>query len=231
MSTGTPTDISIGTPNGRLFRRLRASRGYDLAMRTMGGLWYLALAFEVSAPIPGASATAPQLVARASAAAFYAILCVLLLLRPPAKAEAEGIAPRAAAFVGTYLPWTIPVLGSPAGSAALNLASAGLVILGMVLTLVTVAHLGRAFSLVPQARKVVRSGPYRWLRHPLYFAEEVAVSGTVLQFLSPVTIAIFVAHLAIQIRRIYYEEDLLRRTFPEYAAYAAGNWRLVPFVW
>ena len=136
-----------------------------------------------------------------------------------------------AAFTGTYMPWTIVFVSPPTQSAALDLASAGFVIVGMVLTLVTVVQLGRAFSLVPQARKVVRGGPYRWLRHPLYLAEEIAVFGTMLQFLSAGTMAIFIAHVAVQICRIHYEENLLRRTFPEYATYAAANWRVLPFVW
>ncbi|PPQ36244.1 isoprenylcysteine carboxylmethyltransferase family protein [Rhodopila globiformis] len=113
--------------------------------------------------------------------AFYAILCALLLLRAPPKAQAEGLAPRVAAFVGTYLPWTMGILAKPTGSAALNLASTGFVLVGMTLTMITVVQLGRAFSLVPQARRVVRSGPYRWLRHRLYFFEEISVFGAMLQ--------------------------------------------------
>jgi protein-S-isoprenylcysteine O-methyltransferase Ste14 len=223
--------VSATIPAGRPFHRLRASRGYDLAMRTLGALWFLTLAVAVAVPDPHAPTTAPHLAAKACVVAFYIIMCALLLSRPPAKAQADGAAPRVAAFVGTYLPWTMAFLAKPTGSAALNLASAGFVLVGMTLTLVAVMQLGRAFSLVPQARKVVREGPYRWLRHPLYFAEELAVLGTMLQFLSPLTMAIFLAHVTVQICRIHYEEDLLRRTFPEYGAYAAGNWRLLPFVW
>jgi len=222
--------MSAAIPADRPFHRLRASRSYDRAMRAMGALWFLLLA-AAAIPNPHAPATAAQIAAKACLVAFYAILCALLLTRPPAKAQAEGIVPRVAAFVGTYLPWTIPLLAAPADAAALNLASAGFFVVGMTLTLITVSHLGRAFSLVPQARTVVRSGPYRWLRHPLYFAEEIAVFGTMLQFLSPIALAIFLAHVTVQIRRIHYEEALLRRTFPEYSAYAAGNWRLLPYVW
>ena len=101
----------------------------------------------------------------------------------------------------------------------------------MVMAIITVSHLGKAFSIVPQAHKVVRSGPYRWLRHPLYAAEAIAVFGTLLQFLSPFTVSIFVLHIGMQIYRMLNEERLLTQTFPEYRAYAATSWRLIPFAW
>jgi protein-S-isoprenylcysteine O-methyltransferase Ste14 len=78
---------------------------------------------------------------------------------------------------------------------------------------------------------LVRSGPYRWLRHPLYVCEEIAVFGTLLQFLSPITALIFATHIGIQVCRIIYEEKLLRESFPEYRNYSASTWRLIPFVW
>ncbi len=223
--------MSATIPADRPFHRLRATRGYDFAMRAFGALWFLALAAAVAMPDPHGGTTAAHLAAKACLVVFYLILCALLLSRPPAKAQAEGFGPRAAAFVGTYLPWSIAFVAHPADSASLNLASAAFVLFGMGLTLIAVVRLGRAFSLVPQARKMVCGGPYRWLRHPLYLAEEIAVFGTMLQFLSPIAMTIFLAHVAVQICRIHYEENLLRRTFPAYTAYAAANWRMLPFVW
>jgi protein-S-isoprenylcysteine O-methyltransferase Ste14 len=116
-------------------------------------------------------------------------------------------------------------------SALLNLISSVCVIAGMALAIFTVLHLGKAFSLVPQARMLVRSGPYRWLRHPLYVCEEIAVFGTLLQFLSPITALMFVTHIGIQVCRIVYEERLLRENLPEFREYAATTWRLIPLVW
>jgi protein-S-isoprenylcysteine O-methyltransferase Ste14 len=38
--------------------------------------------------------------------------------------------------------------------------------------LVMVQH-GRSFSIMAEARQLVTSGVYRWVRHPLYLAEEL----------------------------------------------------------
>jgi protein-S-isoprenylcysteine O-methyltransferase Ste14 len=101
----------------------------------------------------------------------------------------------------------------------------------MIMMLVTIRHLGRAFSLVPQARSVVQTGPYRWIKHPLYLSEEFVILGVVLQHLSPVTVIVLVLHIGVQVCRILYEEDLLRRNLPEYSSYEASRWRLIPYVW
>jgi protein-S-isoprenylcysteine O-methyltransferase Ste14 len=85
---------------------------------------------------------------------------------------------------------------------------------------VVICHLGRSFSIVPQARRLVREGPYAVVRHPLYLAEEVALLGTLLQFYSVTGLVLVLVHGVLQVRRILYEEDLLSRTFPDYEVYA-----------
>jgi protein-S-isoprenylcysteine O-methyltransferase Ste14 len=202
---------------------------HDSVTRILGAAWFLILACSM-ASAAFHEAAASVIVCKLCLMSFYLVLFVLLILRPPARSQAQGILPRMAAFVGTYLPWTIGFF--PANhSASLSVLATVCVVSGMVLATITVLHLGKAFSLVPQARSVVRSGPYRWLRHPLYLAEEVAVVGALLQFLSPLTLTIFVIHIGVQICRIVYEERLLRLVFPEYGTYAMTSWRLIPYVW
>ena len=204
---------------------------YDRLMPLLGSLWFLLLALLLAAKI-GGSAGDPWASRLSSLclAIFYLLLALLMMTRSPAKAQAEGLLPKIVAFVGTYLPWAIPFLGKT-DQALPNLASTACVLIGLVMMLVTIRHLGRSFSVTPQARSVVQTGPYRWIRHPLYLSEEIAIMGAVLRFLSPATTMILVLHIAIQVRRILYEEDLLRRTCPEYSSYEASRWRLIPYVW
>jgi protein-S-isoprenylcysteine O-methyltransferase Ste14 len=204
---------------------------YDRMTRVFGGIWFALLALLVAINM-GASPADPWTLRLSSfcLAIFYMLLGLLIMTRAPAKAQAEGPLPRIAGIVGTYLPWTITFLGKT-DHALSNLLSAAFVLTGTIMMLITVRHLGRSFSLVPQARSVVKTGPYRWIRHPLYLSEEIAIVGVVLRDLTPLTVTVLVVHIGIQVCRILYEEDLLRRTFPEYSAYEASRWRLIPYVW
>jgi protein-S-isoprenylcysteine O-methyltransferase Ste14 len=222
--------MSEATFENRAFLHLRATYGYDLVMRLLGALWFLGLAIFTAFTMTNAI-TPTSLLAKSCLVIFYLIFGLLISIRPRAKAQAYGFLPRLAAFVGTYMPWTMVLFAAPTNSALLNLMSSVCVIAGITLAIFTVLHLGKAFSLVPQARMLVRSGPYRWLRHPLYVCEEIAVFGTLLQFPSPITALIFAAHIGMQVCRIIYEEKLLRESFPEYREYSASTWRLIPFVW
>ncbi|WP_426424285.1 methyltransferase family protein [Bradyrhizobium genosp. A] len=203
---------------------------YERTMQLFGSMWFMLLALCVAVRIGSLTEPWPSLLSSFCLAIFYVLVALMIMTRPPAKAQADGLPPRIAAFVGSYLPWMISFFGAT-DQASLNLLSTACVLIGMVMMLVTIRHLGRAFSLVPQARSVVQTGPYRRIKHPLYLSEEIVVLGVVLQHLSSVTVIVLILHIGVQVCRILYEEDLLRRNCPEYSRYEASRWRLIPHVW
>ncbi len=239
MSTFSAAGRNLTTPS-RL-HRLRAARGYECAVRVVGSGWFLTLALVTTQRTYGyveamrvndfGPAGWPSLLASLCLVQFYLALCWLIILRPSPAARDDGILPSFIAFVGTYFPWTIVLFAPVGASASQNLASAALLLMGSVSMVFVVFHLGRSFSIVPQARTLVRTGPYKFVRNPLYLAEEVAMLGILLQFYSPATLAVFLLHGAVQVRRIFYEENLLRLTLPDYACYAASTSRLIPYIW
>jgi protein-S-isoprenylcysteine O-methyltransferase Ste14 len=220
---------------------LRASCGYRTAVCAFGSAWFLVLGILVvletfkglhpNGGTPIGFHTWADVVSRGFVAAYYLILWVLILTRPAPLAQSEGVLPSIIAFVGTYLPWAVPALGQGTAFLTVQITSSVLLLCGGTLTIVTLLHLGRSFSLVPQARRLVRHGPYRLVRHPLYVAEEISVCGVMLHFLSPWTAALLVLHCAIQVRRMVYEESILMRVFPEYQRYATSTARVIPKVW
>jgi protein-S-isoprenylcysteine O-methyltransferase Ste14 len=106
-----------------------------------------------------------------------------------------------------------------------------LVAVGSGLAAYVIMQLGGSFSIMPEARALVTTGAYSWVRHPLYLAEEIAVVGLVIHFTSLPALILFVTHGALQIMRIRNEERVLEGAFPEYAEYRQGTWRLIPRVW
>jgi protein-S-isoprenylcysteine O-methyltransferase Ste14 len=82
-----------------------------------------------------------------------------------------------------------------------------------------------------EARRLVTDGPYAIVRHPLYVAEELAVLGIFIQYASVPAALILAVQALCQLQRMHNEEAVLRRSFPEYSAYAARTARLFPGVW
>jgi protein-S-isoprenylcysteine O-methyltransferase Ste14 len=113
-------------------------------------------------------------------------------------------------------------------SVPLNVASTLLILCGVVFALYAVLWLGRSFSVMPEARRLVTNGPYSVIRHPLYLGEAVALAGVTLQFLSPWALALLALQCIFQLERMKNEELVLSRAFPDYQDYAARTARLLP---
>src|SRR5690348_15421644 len=114
---------------------------YDRAMQLFGGIWFLLLALCVAIKIGSSTHEPwPSLLSSYCLATFYVLLGLLTTTRSVAKAQADGLLPRVAAFVGTYMPWTIAFFGE-SDQALPNLASTACVLIGMVMMLLTIRHL------------------------------------------------------------------------------------------
>lgn len=85
---------------------------------------------------------------------------------------------------------------------------------------------------VEKDQKVVSTGPYRYVRHPMYSGMAVLVLGMPIALGSMWALAAVVILVAMLVLRLLDEEKLLRADLPGYLEYCARvRWRLVPMVY
>lgn len=158
-------------------------------------------------------------------------ILIFLLIREPAKARAKGLVPAIVAIAGTSFAVTVVWLPQITLGFTFSVISLLLIIVGVSFASYTMFYLGRSFSIMPQARTLVTSGPYAIVRHPLYLGEGLAIVGMSMQYFSPLAAVIVAMQFAFQIQRMKNEEKLLMRQFPEYRDYMTRTARVVPGVY
>lgn len=204
----------------------------------MGYLQLTKLAYNVETLRPGAGVAtiAGTIVSPALYTMFCAIPAFLYLTRPAPKARDGRLVARSAAFAGTLMQlivgtflgagpllYALPPIFGTVSAIASTLSFAGAV-WGLL-------YLRRSLSIIPEARRLTTGGPYRIVRHPLYFFEIMAAFSLLLSGPGAIASASFVCFVGMQMIRARFEERLLASAFPEYADYARRTRRLIPFVW
>ena len=160
---------------------------------------------------------------------FIVVLIVMFAVRLVPQQTTLGFYPRCAAVAGTFLGVGIVLLTPKELSLALYLASLLLIIGSLVFAIWAGLVLGRSISILPEARRLVTSGPYcpgplstlSW-RVRCYGWSCAAV---------PVDMGTLGLQFAFQLQRMKNEERVLFRVFPEYGDYMARTARLVPGVY
>lgn len=94
-----------------------------------------------------------------------------------------------------------------------------LMAVGEAIALVGMLSLGRSFSIFSEVRELVTSGLYRFVRHPLYLGEILAVWGYLIAWPAPWGMAAALLFTALQSWRAQIEEARLLEHHPAYAAY------------
>ena len=123
---------------------------------------------------------------------------------------------------------TGPIL---ARSPALLVMEAAALLLG--LWAILAVRIGNV-NVLPDPRQeavLVQSGPYRWIRHPMYSALLLGTLALVLDSPSPLRWSLWIVLLIDLLIKLRYEERMLLEHFGGYGAYMDGSKRLIPYLY
>lgn len=114
----------------------------------------------------------------------------------------------------------LPCFMRPTNLSTGALATTGLIfeLFGVVLTQVARVYMGRSFGILPANRGIVSKGPFRWVRHPVYFGWLILSIGYAMSYPNDRNIILIVATLPFMVWRIDQEEAHLSAD-PEYRSY------------
>jgi protein-S-isoprenylcysteine O-methyltransferase Ste14 len=90
------------------------------------------------------------------------------------------------------------------------------------------------FNIRPEPKprgQLVTSGPYRYVRHPMYLAVMLGMLGFCVGYATPWRWAALAALAVVLAIKAGVEERAMAARHPGYADYARGSKRIVPFVW
>jgi protein-S-isoprenylcysteine O-methyltransferase Ste14 len=89
------------------------------------------------------------------------------------------------------------------------------------------------FNIRPAPRaggRLVRHGPYRWIRHPMYTSVMALGAGCAVAASSGAAVALLAVLVGVLAVKASLEERWMADIHPEYAAYRSTSWRFVPWV-
>lgn len=115
-----------------------------------------------------------------------------------------------------------------------SLAADVLVALGLYITFLTSKENSYAASTVQteEGQKVISTGPYALVRHPMYAGALIMMTGVPLALGSWWGLAVLAITIPVLIWRILDEEKLLKKDLPGYIEYVQKvRYRLVPYIW
>jgi protein-S-isoprenylcysteine O-methyltransferase len=111
-----------------------------------------------------------------------------------------------------------------------------IMILGLMLRTWSIYTLGNYFTMhlaIQKEHKIIRKGPYKYLRHPSYIGAFLTYWGTTIFLHSWFSLIVAAIILSIAwLRRMHYEEKLLIEKFgEEYKSYCKTAKRAIPGLW
>ena len=79
--------------------------------------------------------------------------------------------------------------------------------------------------------KLIKNGPYRFIRHPMYLSLLILSLCWIVDYFTLIRLLVTIVLFTIMILKMNHEEELLKEAFPEYEDYQLRTKKLIPFVY
>jgi protein-S-isoprenylcysteine O-methyltransferase Ste14 len=157
------------------------------------------------------------------------VVLVFILMRRPPKELSLRVDDWVVGFAGTFLALMIgPPSGEPLAPPLIVTLLLGV---GFAVHFAAKLALRRSFGVVAANRGVKRSGPYRFVRHPMYLGYVITQIGILLAGPTLANLVVIGTCWVLYALRIAAEERVLLRD-AEYQKFAARTrFRLIPGIW
>ncbi len=133
-------------------------------------------------------------------------------------------------LVANYWPSLPPYLYELGAPLVSHFWSESVSILGFLICIWARVCLGRNIGFVPAERKIVTTGVYGWVRHPVYTGLFLVIIGNLLVYFSWNNFVLTAIWMGLWIIKTFVEENFLRKN-PAYAEYMTKvRWRWVPYL-
>lgn len=104
--------------------------------------------------------------------------------------------------------------------------------LGIIAIYVAGIHNVNIRPLPKEGGKLITSGPYRFIRHPMYLAQVVAFIPLVITYYTPLRLAVILAlTLALLLKMPYEEKGLVGQFGEDYKVYQTKTKKVIPFIY
>ena len=97
---------------------------------------------------------------------------------------------------------------------------------GLILWTIAMINLGSSFTVLPMSKNLVRTGVYKYMRHPMYFGINLTLGGLIIASGSYIGLTIYlILVIPLNIVRSRWEEKVLLEQFGDsYVDYKRSTW-------